>query len=78
MCFDHFHYRVDSSNGGCQCVSWLLVSHRASHCHILPKHVITVSHCVQRSSNYPMEVSHGESCHGGMSWLIDACHEGVP
>ena len=49
------------------------------------KHVMEVHHDTQVETEYPMyviKVSNEKhvmkTCHGGMSWLIDVCHEGIP
>ena len=59
----------------------MVVSHRVSHCHILPKYVITVSHCVQRLQTipwrYPMTKYVMEVCHGWSMYVMRVSHDQV-
>ena len=49
------------------------------------KYAMEVYHGAQVETEYPMyviKVSHEryvmKVCHGGMSWLVNVCHEGIP
>ena len=51
----------------------------------MTKYIMGVYHGTQVETEYPMYVIKASNeryvmkvCHGGMSWLVDICHEGIP
>ena len=51
----------------------------------MAKYIMGACHGAQVETEYPMHVIKVSNrrhvmkvCHGGVSWLVNACHEGVP